>query len=194
MMDIARPQSANSYQATGVAQDQQGNQQYTYNPINNFVANQEIRLTFLNTGGSNATRQNIDIFPKITNGSAATLPTGLTVPNTFGAWADWLRFINREDFQVSEIRIQTDDTSHFTGDLVMGETRFDGVDVPEKVNMTKYRVSTGNGYSDVITIKDKPFTNKARFFMQLSQILTDKQVTIYMKIAGCSAVPMVQPK
>lgn len=192
MTAIARPaDAANTYQATGIAKDQFGNEKPTYNPVNNFNGAPEIRLTLSNTGTNHAARTNVKIFPKITDVNAAILPEGITVSGTFGTYAQFVKFIDREDFDCVEMRIVTDDVSHYTGDIEMGETRIDGVDVPEKVNLTKYRVSTGNGYSDVITIKDKPFRNKARFYMSLSSLKDNKEITFYFKVAGVSAVPMV---
>lgn len=195
MSSISRPSDvSNTYQATGVAKDNYGNEQLTYNPLNNFEGAPEIRVTFSNTGTNHAARTNLKVFPKITDLTATTLPEGVVCTSTFGNFANFVKFIDREDFQVVEMRIQTDDTGHFTGDLEMGETRIDGVDVPEKVNLTKYRVSTGNGYSDVITITDKKFINKARFYMLLSSLKDNKEITFYFKVAGVSAMPMVQPK
>lgn len=195
MSSISRPSDvSNTYQATGVAKDNYGNEQLTYNPLNNFEGSPEIFLTLSNTGSNHAARSNVKIFPKITDLTASTLPEGVVSTSTFGSFANFVKFIDREDFQVVEMRIQTDDVSHFIGYLEMGQTRIDGVDVPEKLNLSKYRVSVGNGYSDVITIKDRSFINKARFYMLLSSLKDNKEITFFFKVAGVSAMPMVQPK
>lgn len=195
MGSVARPANADSqtFQATGIAKDTQGNEMATFNPVNNFQGNQEIEITFTNTGTDHAERSDFGVIPKITASSPGTLPAGLTVSGTY-TWAQWLELLKRENFYVTEMRIQTDDTSHFSGNLKMGETRFDNVDVPETVNLSKYRVSVGNGYSDVITVKDKGFLNKARFFLVLSKIKDGKSISFYFKVGAEGAPPVTQVK
>lgn len=188
--------------ATGVAYNPAtGNSVISQELTNNFSGTNEVHVAFTADNVNAAAASKVYIKPGRGVIANATLPAGVTMSaGDFATYADFVDFINNVPQHVKYIRMQTDNTANYSKQLTfvnntpnLQSTR------PKNVQLSLYRVSTGNGYDDTLTVDNRKGDNAGDFLMipQLNiifdSLLKNSTVNIWFGVDSVAQGASVQP-
>lgn len=170
--------------ATAVGTGQQGVAQVL---TNKFKGNNEIKVIITASGAAAA--DNDFYLLQGAGGSTRTLPANVTMAagSSFPTWADLQEFAKTVGFQVTGIRIIDSTTTNTGGTLLLTQHTPNGInDEQQNIEISNYRISNGNGFSDVVRIDDVNFTADARTSLKGS-IKQSTTMIFYIKFASVGA-------
>jgi|GEM_PF-6590265 len=187
------PNSQNNAQAAQVTANQavdanSGSTVQTVDTFNNLSSTNEVTATFTadNQSGT-AAGTDVYILPGVGVGANKTLGTGITYSGDFASYADFIDYFTHVPMLISYIRVQTSNTANYSSRLTIQENK-PNLRSPQykDLQMTNYRISTGNGYSDTLTITNdiKGTTIWPNFSMVFKGLLKNSSISFYIGISS----------
>ncbi len=159
--------------------------------INDFRNSNEVHMQFTASGAAAATSS---FFPIPGAGSAAraTLPTGVTYTGgAFSTYADAVDYFKSVGMQVIGMRISDSGTTNFTETMEFADVPPINNNIQErKIDLTSYRESVGNGFSDVIRVPEARFNVNAQTYLRM-KIKQSTVLNIYFIVAKVGAKTFV---
>lgn len=161
--------------------------------VNKINANPEFKITLV-AGGADVS--NIYLKGYRGNPASQALPAGVTLTSDIGDSAGTLDYFMSVPLNITRMVMQTDNVANYQEKLVIGQylPPFAGqVPSQRNIELTKYRQSTGNGYSDVTLPIEESMQTSAQFFIKLSKLKANSTLNIYVtapNIAADNIVPV----
>jgi len=155
------------------------------NNFNDFSTNNQIELIFVADNVNAAASSTIGLFPGTGKGRITALPAGVTVGGDYTDIADFYNYITNNAMKVTNIFMQSADTTNYAGRLTVGMIQPNGK-IPGETykQLTDYRESTGNGYSDVINIKDLKLVTIPKLYAKFD-IKKNTTIRVILTVESC---------
>lgn len=164
---------------------------------NDFGGSNEVHVAFTadNAGGTAAYSK---VYMIAGRGVAANkaLPTGVTFSGDFATYADFLDYVNNVAEHIVGIRLQTDNTQNYSQKITLVNNTPNLQNAKYKnIFLSKYRQSTGNGYSDTLTIQDgnADFTILPQTNVIFDSLIKNSTVNVYFIVDKSSQSASVSP-
>lgn len=156
------------------------------NNFNDFSTNNQIELIFTadNAVGTAALSE-IGLLPGTGKGRITALPAGVTLSGDYADIADFYDYVANNAMKVTNIFMQSADTTNYAGRLTVGMIQPNGKTPGETYKqLTDYRESTGNGYSDVINIKNLQLVTIPKLYAKFD-LKKNTSIRVILTVESC---------
>lgn len=182
--------NAQTLQATAATDLTSGQIQPVIQVFDQFDEDEEFVVTITNTD-DDTDAADIEIISGLLG--TGNMPAATTLTSSVGNHAATKKWLENVSMSIVSFRIETTNVANYEGNyLTIGKQKYTGRHDQNRVYLSKYRVSAGNGYSDVVDVKDRPFTTIPQTFMTLKKLKFGTTVNIYFKIQGVSDAAQVK--
>lgn len=161
---------------------------------NNFGTNNTLDFTVTadNAGGT-AALNTVYILAGRGDTAYQSLPSGVTVSGDYDDWANLRDYLNNIPMTITQIQLKTDDTDNFGYRIETGNMNPNRQNEKiSRIDLTKYRQPTGNGYADSLTIADQAIAAIPQTFLSL-QLLKNTYIRVTLTIAQLQLTAQVSP-